>query len=63
MLLVYILADIGSETEEDQDRASEDGEVKDFPPEVYLGGGGACSLIVWLLSHFLVKDHILQSPS
>ena len=63
MLLVYILAYVGPETEEDQNRASEDGEVKDFPPEVNLGGGGACSLIVWLLSHFLGEYHILQSPS
>jgi len=58
MLLLYVLTDIGTETEEDQDRASEDSEVKDFPPEVNLGGGASC-LIIWLLSHFLCEDHIL----
>jgi hypothetical protein len=48
MLLLYVLTDIGTETEEDQDRASEDGEVKDFPPEVNLGGAASC-LVIWLV--------------
>ena len=59
MLLLYVLTDIGTETEEDQDRASEDGEVKDFPPEVNLGGGGAYCLIIWLVPQFLCEDHVL----